>query len=96
MSSVQGVNPSSSSSADQFPPPLDESELFSWIGISIDQSSLNIVQNINTRREGILCTLNVNMQTRQSVLWLKRKLKSFLMNNVTHYFNAVINSREFA
>lgn len=44
-----------------FPPPLDESELFSWIGISIDQQSLHIVQNINIKREGILCTLNVNM-----------------------------------
>ena len=29
-------------------------------------------------------------------MWLKRKLKSFLMNNVTHYFNSVINSREYA
>lgn len=36
------------------------------------------------------------MQTKESVLWLKRKLKSFLMNNVTHYFNASINTREFA
>lgn len=36
------------------------------------------------------------MQTRESVLWLKRKLKSFLMNNVTHYFNAAINNKEFA
>ena len=26
-----------------FPPPLSEDELFSWIGISIDQSTLNIV-----------------------------------------------------
>lgn len=75
---------------------MDESELFSWIGISIDQQSLNIVQNINTKRDGILCTLNINMQTKESVLWLKRKLKSFLMNNVTHYFNANINSREYA
>lgn len=80
----------------EFPPPLDETELFSWIGISIDQQSLNIVQNINTKRDGILCTLNINMQTKESVLWLKRKLKSFLMNNVTHYFNANINSREYA
>ena len=80
----------------EFPPPLSEGELFSWIGISIDQKSLNIVQNINTRKEGILCTLNINMQTRESVLWLKRKLKSFLMNNVTHYFNANINSKEYA
>ena len=36
------------------------------------------------------------MQTKESVLWLKRKLKSFLMNNVTHYFNATINSRDYA
>lgn len=26
-----------------FPPPLDEHELFNWIGISIDQQTLNIV-----------------------------------------------------
>ena len=82
--------------SDQFPPPLDETELFSWIGISIDQQTLNIVQNINTKKEGILCTLNINMSTKESVLWLKRKLKSFLMNNVTHYFNQVINSKEYA
>lgn len=30
------------------------------------------------------------------MLWLKRKLKSFLMNNVTHYFNSVINDRDYA
>lgn len=54
------------------------------------------MQNINTKKEGILCTLNINMQTRESVLWLKRKLKSFLMNNVTHYFNATINSRDYS
>ncbi len=36
------------------------------------------------------------MSTKESVLWLKRKLKSFLMNNVTHYFNSVINSKEYA
>jgi len=70
------------------PEPLSDQELFNWIGISIDMTNLHIVQNINTKREGILCTLNVNMQTKESVLWLKRKLKSFLMNNVTHYFNA--------
>jgi hypothetical protein len=43
------------------PPPLDNSELFNWIGISIDMTNLHIEQNINTKREGILCTLNVNM-----------------------------------
>ena len=36
------------------------------------------------------------MQTRESVLWLKRKLKSFLMNNVTHYFTAAINNKDYA
>jgi hypothetical protein len=58
--------------------------------------NLNIIQNINTKKEGILCTLNVNMQTNESILWLKRKLKSFLMNNITHYFKSTINTQEYA
>lgn len=45
---------------------------------------------------GILCTLNVNLQTKKSMLWLKKKLKSFLMNNICHYFRSTINNSEFA
>ena len=29
-------------------------------------------------------------------MWLKKKLKSFLMNNVSFYFNQNINSYEFS
>ncbi len=58
--------------------------------------NLNIVPNINTKKEGILCTLNINMQTKGSIMWLKRKLKSFLMNNVSFYFRKSINDLEFA
>ena len=36
------------------------------------------------------------MQTKKSTLWLKRKLKSFLMNNVTIYFRSSITTKEFA
>ena len=79
----------------QDPLSIDD-ELFNWIGISIDMKTLHIMQNINTKKEGILCTLNVNMQTRESILWLKRKLKSFLMNNITFYFKSTINSQDFA
>lgn len=39
---------------------IDE-EVFNWIGISIDMKNLNILPNINTKKEGILCTLNINM-----------------------------------
>lgn len=70
---------------------IDE-ELFNWIGISIDTNNLNIIQNINIKKEGILCTLNVNMQTNESILWLKKKLKSFLMNNISFYFKSTINT----
>jgi hypothetical protein len=36
------------------------------------------------------------MQTNQSIMWLKKKLKSFLMNNVSFYFNQSINGLDFA
>ena len=52
--------------------------------------------NLNVRKEGILCTLNINLQTEGSLLWLKRKLKSFLMNNITFYFKATTNTKEHA
>lgn len=29
-------------------------------------------------------------------MWLKKKLKSFLMNNICHYFRSTINNKEFA
>jgi len=67
-----------------------------WIGITIDMKTLNIIPNINTKKDAVLCTLNVNMQTNESIMWLKKKLKSFLMNNVSFYFRETINSKEFA
>jgi len=67
-----------------------------WIGISIDMNSLALMPNINLRRKGILCTLNLNMQTKKASMWLKKKLKSFLMNNITHYFKKTITNVEFA
>jgi len=36
------------------------------------------------------------MQTNQSIMWLKKKLKSFLMNNVSFYFRQSINTQEYA
>jgi len=53
-----------------------ETEFCHWIGISIDMKSLQLIPNINVKKEGVLCTLNVNMQTSQSIMWLKKKLKS--------------------
>lgn len=71
-------------------------EMFNWIGISIHMKTLGLVPNINIKKEAVLCTLNTNMQTKDSVVWLKRKLKSFLMNNVSFYFRSSISSKEFA
>jgi hypothetical protein len=73
-----------------------DDELFNWIGISIDMKNLNIIPNINIKKEGILCTLNINMSTSDSILWLKKKLKSFLMNNVSFYFKNTINTKDFS
>lgn len=36
------------------------------------------------------------MQTKESTMWLKKKLKSFLMNNVSFYFRNTLNSKDFA
>lgn len=58
--------------------------------------TLGLVPNINLSKEAVLCTLNTNMQTKDSVLWLKRKLKSFLMNNVSFYFRSTITTKDFA
>ena len=66
----------------------------SWIGISINMKTLELTPNLNIKKEGILCTLNINLQTNCSMAWLKRKLKSFLMNNVTFYFRSSVNSVE--
>jgi len=35
----------------------------SWIGISIHMETLELMPNVNIKKEGVLCTLNVNMQT---------------------------------
>nr|AAP42279.1 telomerase reverse transcriptase [Moneuplotes crassus] len=67
-----------------------------WIGISIDMTTMALTPNMNLRRKGILCTLNMNMQTKKASMWLKRKLKAFLMNNITHYFRKTITNREFS
>jgi hypothetical protein len=53
-------------------------KLCNWIGISIDMKTLQLIPNINTKKEVILCTLNVNMQTNQSMMWLKKKAKVFI------------------
>ena len=69
--------------------------MFNWIGISIDMGSLGLEPNMSMSKQAILCSLNINMQTKGSILWLKRKLKSFLMNNVGFYFNQDITSKKF-
>ena len=73
-----------------------DDELFNWIGISIDMETLGLIPNISITKEAILCTLNTNMTTSKSTLWLKRKLKSFLMNNISFYFRKTISSKKFA
>jgi hypothetical protein len=55
---------------------------------------MSIEPNVNLKKEGILCTLNVNMSTKESTLWLKKKLKSSLMNNVSFYFRETTNTKE--
>jgi len=54
------------------------------------------VPNMSMTQDAILCTLSVNMSTKSSILWLKRKLKSFLMNNIGFYFRSTLTSIEFA
>jgi hypothetical protein len=73
-----------------------QSGMFNWIGISIHMESLGLVPNMQLSKEAILCTLNINMSTKKSILWIKRKLKSFLMNNVSFYFRSTITSKQFA
>jgi len=64
-----------------------------WIGISIQMSTLQIKPLF--KLETAMKTLNLNIVTKRARLWLKRKLKSFLMNNIMHYFNKALNSEEF-
>ena len=53
-----------------------ETNLVNWIGITIDMQTLQLMPNINIKKQAVLCTLNVNLQTTQSIVWLKKKLKS--------------------
>ena len=76
--------------------PMDDPKWFNWIGISIDMKTMSLVPNMILTKEAILCSLNVNISTNKSVLWLKRKLKSFLMNNVAIYFRPDITSKDYA
>ena len=71
-------------------------DVFQWIGISIDTKTLGLVPNMQVTREQILCSLNINVQSNDSILWLKRKLKSFLMNNVSFYFSKDTSNKDFA
>lgn len=75
---------------------MDDPKMFNWIGISIDTKTMSMVPNMILTKDAILCSLNVNISTKKSILWLKRKLKSFLMNNVTIYFRPDITSKEYA
>jgi hypothetical protein len=38
-----------------------DTTLCNWIGISINMKTLQLIPNINTKKEGVLCTLNINM-----------------------------------
>ena len=38
-----------------------DTKLCNWIGLSIDIQTLQLIPNINTKKEGVLCTLNINM-----------------------------------
>lgn len=75
---------------------LVEGPMFDWIGISIDMETLGLVQSINLSKEAVLNTLSVNMATRKSVTWLKRKVKSFMMNNIKFYFRETMTHLEHA
>ena len=75
---------------------MSETELFHWIGISFDPVTLGLVPNMNLAKEGQLCTLAINIQTTNCTLWLRKKLKSFLMNNITFYFRNTITTKNFA
>ena len=38
-----------------------ETTILNWIGISINMETLNLMPNINIKKEAVLCTLNVNL-----------------------------------
>jgi hypothetical protein len=38
-----------------------ETTILNWIGISINMETLNLMPNINVKKEAVLCTLNVNL-----------------------------------
>lgn len=40
-----------------------ETSLLNWIGISIDMKTLCLMPNINIKKDAVLCTLNINLQT---------------------------------
>ena len=40
-----------------------ETTILNWIGISINMDTLNLMPNINVKKDAVLCTLNVNLQT---------------------------------
>lgn len=67
-----------------------------WVGLEIDMATLQIIPNFKFTKENALSTLNMNMKTKKSIIWLKNKLKSFLMNNVWFYFKSSINSIDYA
>jgi hypothetical protein len=54
----------------------EKTTMLNWIGISINKLTLYLIPNINVKKEAVLCTLNVNLQTTQSIMWLKKRLKS--------------------
>jgi hypothetical protein len=98
---LQAAKAASSLANQQAQKALDKSQLadgrmFHWIGISIDTKTLGLIPGAPVKKEAVLCTLNVNMQTKQSVAWLKKKLKSFLMNNVSFYFRETVTSKAYA
>ena len=41
------------------------SEYCDWIGISIDMKTMALMPNVNLKVDGILSTLNLNMQTKK-------------------------------
>lgn len=71
-------------------------EFCDWIGISIHMETLGLLPQINMKLDGILYSLNMNLSTKKAVIWMKKKLKSFLMNNISHYFRRTTNTTDFA
>ncbi len=40
-----------------------DTTLCNWIGLSIDIKTLQLIPHINTKKDEVLCSLNINMQT---------------------------------